>query len=114
MSTPPENESIGDPLRRLRDATLAAAGELADNLTGSERFGRTMGRTMNLGASMIGTVRSVAHGGTELAASWLNLPTRAQLIELSKRINHLELMLDDVEMAASELHARLAEDDRDD
>jgi len=91
----------------IRDRALTVAGTAADTITSSEGFGRTMARAMQTTAAVTSSIRSVAHGGTELAAAWLNLPTRRQLIELARRINDLELTLDDVDIATRELLERL-------
>ncbi len=106
------NDAASNPMetiRRLRDRLLGAAGNAADVVTGSEAFGQTMARTMNAAAAATASVRSVAHSGAEMAAGWLNIPTRRQLIELATRINRIELILDDLDVAASELLDRLEE-----
>ena len=108
---------LPDPIelaRGLRDKFLAAAGTVADVVTASEPFGETMAKTMNAGASITASLRSMAHSGTEAAAAWFNLPTRRQLIELATRVNHIELILDDLDVAAAELLERLEASEADD
>ena len=105
-------ESDTDPdlvamLFGIRDRFLTAAGTAADTITSTDRFGRTMAKGMQTTAAVTSSIRSVAHSGTEVVAAWLNLPTRRQLIDLARRINDLELMLDDVDIATTELLERL-------
>ena len=103
MTAQTEAPGILDALRTARDRALGAAGTIADVVAESESFGSTMARTMNATAAITGSVRSVAHSGTELMAAWLNLPTRRQVIDLASRVNHMELVLDDIEAATGEM-----------
>lgn len=110
MPAESRDSDILTSLRTARDRALGVAGSITDIVAESETFGSTMAKTMNATAAITGSVRSVAHSGTELMAAWLNLPTRRQVIDLATRVNHMELVLDDIEAATSEMlqHLELA------
>lgn len=80
---------------------------MADSIAESERFGQAMARTMTTSATLVASLRSLSHTGTEIAAAWLDLPTRRQIVNLASRVNHIELVLDDLEMTAAEILKRL-------
>lgn len=85
-------------VRRVADRVLEATANVADDVLSSGAFAASLAQAMNTSAVVGGVVRNSLHRVGESAAGWLNVPTRRQLIDLAARLNHVELVLDDVDM----------------
>lgn len=88
----------GLALRKAADRLLSTTAETVDDVLSSDQFSKNLARGMALTAGTVAAVRSLTRslGGT--AASWLNIPTREQVIDLSRRLIHLELVIDDIDV----------------
>lgn len=93
----------GLAIRKATDRALARSAEAVDELVGSDPFSKTLARGMAMSAGTIATARKLTRTVGGLTASWLNLPTRGQVLELSRRIVHLEMLLDDIDARTSEI-----------
>jgi hypothetical protein len=92
--------------RGLFDRLLKNAGIIVDDVVASKTFSVTMARSLGAASSVSSLVRNTTQQVGELAADWLNVPTRHQLIEMAGRLNRIELMLDDIEYRTGELLRR--------
>lgn len=101
-------------MRGIADRLLVAAGETIDEVVGSDTFSETLAKGMALAATTTSAMRGVTHAVGDVASAWLNVPTREQVIELSRRITNLEMLLDDVDAKTSELIERLGGPDAED
>ncbi len=109
-----DNTSPGAAIRGIADRLLVTAGDTIDEIVASEEFSKAMARGMSLAATTAGSVRGVTHVVGDVASQLFNVPTRAQVHELSRRLTHLEMLLDDVDVKTSELVERLGEQDAED
>jgi hypothetical protein len=101
-------------LRRLIDRALSQSAEVVDDVVASEAFSKTLARTMAVTAGATAALRRSTHQVGEFAAEWLNVPTRRQMIEMARRMNHIELVLDDLDIKAEEVLRRIEHEDDDD
>jgi len=97
----------GAMARGLADRLLARSAEIVDDVVASDGFAMTLARGMAVGAAASAAVRRTTHQVGEFAAEWLNVPTRRQLIEMARRMNHIELVLDDLDIKAEEVLRRI-------
>ncbi len=104
----------GAAIRGMADRLLVTAGETVDEIVGSDSFSTALARGMALAATTTASMRGVTHAVGDVASAWLNVPTRQQVIELSRRMTNLEMLLDDVDAKTSELIERLGEADAED
>ena len=109
-----EKPSPGAAVRGIADRLLVTAGDTIDEIVASEAFSEALAKGMALAATTTASVRGVTHAVGDVASAWLNVPTREQVIELSRRLTHLEMLLDDVDAKTSELIERLGEPDAED
>ena len=98
----------GFAIRKSADRFLAASSEAVDDLIASDPFSKSLARGMTLTAGAIAATRKVTRAVGGVAASWLNLPSRRQMVELSRRVVHLELVLDDIDARTAALLERSA------
>ncbi len=101
-------------VRGIADRLLVTAGDTIDEIVASEEFSEVLARGMALAVTTTASVRGVTHAVGDVASAWLNVPTREQVIELSRRLTNLEMLLDDVDAKTSELVERLGEADAED
>lgn len=87
----------GLALRKAADRLLTTTAETVDDLLSSDQFSKSLARSMALTAGTVATVRSVTRAMGGMTASWLNIPTRDQMIDVSRRLIHLELVMDDID-----------------
>lgn len=97
----------GVMLRNLSDRLLSRAADVVDDLVASDAFSIALARGMALTTAATSAVRRSTNQVGEFAAEWLNIPTRRQLIELARRMNHIEIVLDDIDVKAEEVLSRL-------
>ena len=106
-----------DPLgmaRGVADRLLANASTLVDEVVASEGFSETLARGMQGVVTVTSSLRRRVNAVGDFAAEWLNIPTRRQMIDLARRLNHLELAVDDVDAKTAEVLRLLAEEVADD
>ena len=101
-------------VRGIADRLLVTAGDTIDEIVASEEFSAVLARGMALAVTTTASVRGVTHVVGDVASAWLNVPTREQVIELSRRLTNLEMLLDDVDAKTSELVERLGDTDAED
>ena len=106
-----DNPNPGAAIRGIADRLLVTAGDTIDEVVASESFSEALAKGMAFAATTTSSMRGVTHAVGDVASAWLNVPTREQLIELSRRITNLEMLLDDVDAKTSELLERLDEQD---
>ncbi|MDJ0498384.1 MAG: hypothetical protein QNJ89_11175 [Acidimicrobiia bacterium] len=102
-----------DPLgmaRGVADRVLANASTFVDEVVASEGFSESLARGMQGVVTVTSALRRRVNAVGDFAAEWLNIPTRRQLIDLARRLNHLELAVDDVDAKAAEVLRLLAEE----
>ena len=105
-----------DPLRMTRgvaDRFLAGASTFVDELVASEGFSAALARGMQVAVNTTSGMRKRMNAVGEVASEWLNIPTRQQVVDLAKRLNHLEFALDDVDAKTAEV-IRMLEAEADD
>lgn len=103
-----------DPRRVMRgaaDRLLASAATIVDQVVASERFSHTFARGIQTAVNVSASARRRVNAVGDFAAAWLNIPTRRQLIELARRLNQLELAVDDVDAKAAQVLRRLGGED---
>jgi hypothetical protein len=101
-------------LRGVLDRMLTETSAVVDDVVASDTFSKTLARGMAITAGATAAVRRSTHQVGEFAAEWLNVPTRRQMIEMARRMNHIELVLDDLDIKAEEVLRRIEHDDDDD
>lgn len=101
--SPEDLPKPGVAIRRAADRMLAGTADAVDEIVGSEPFSKNLARGMAMTARTVATVRGVTRSIGGFTASWFNIPTRQQVIELSKRVLSLELVLDDIDARTAEL-----------
>ncbi|MDJ0924227.1 MAG: hypothetical protein QNJ77_06655 [Acidimicrobiia bacterium] len=102
-----------DPLgmaRGIADRLLASASTVVDDVVASEGFSATLAKGMQGVVTVTSSLRRRVNAVGDFAAEWLNIPTRRQMIDLARRLNHLELAVDDVDAKAAELLRLLSEE----
>ena len=102
-----------DPLgaaRGVADRLLANASTFVDEVVASDGFSETLARGMQGVVTVTSSLRRRVNAVGDFAAEWLNIPTRRQLIDLARRLNHLELAVDDVDAKTAEVLRLLAEE----
>lgn len=109
-----DKSSPGAAVRGIADRLLVTAGDTIDEIVASEAFSKALAGGMALAATTTASARGVTHAVGDVASAWLNIPTREQVIELSRRLTNLEMLLDDVDAKTSELIERLGEQDAED
>lgn len=82
---------------------LEVAGRLAEQLVASETFSSIVARAAKSALDVVTPLRQSANQLAETASEWTNVPTRAQVVELARRINRLELILDDLDVKTDEV-----------
>ena len=92
-----------EELRKARDGMLDLAGRIADTVVTSELYAVTMGRAITTFSQVAAPVREQLQAVSEMVLETANLPSRAQIVELAKRVNRLETILDDVDHKTDEL-----------
>jgi ABC-type transporter Mla subunit MlaD len=108
-----ENTERIDPIgmvRNVTDSLLRSASSFVDEVVASEGFSQTLARGMQAVVTTTASARARVNTLGEFASEWLNIPTRRQLIEVARRLNHLELALDDVDAKADQVLKLLEED----
>jgi hypothetical protein len=100
-------------LRAVADRLLARTSDLVDDAVASDTFAMTLARGMEVGAATTSAVRRTTHQVGEFAAEWLNVPTRRQLIDVARRMNHIEFVLDDLDAKAEEVLRKIDRGDQD-
>jgi hypothetical protein len=106
--------SARDLFRQLADRTLATASTLVDELVASETFSRALAGGMQRVVGVSSAARRRLNSVGSFASEWLNVPTRHQVIELSRRLNQLEIAVDDVDAKAAEMLDLMEKRDLDD
>ena len=99
-------EPTTSPLEVWREATsraLEVAGQAAEQIVASEAFSSVVARAAKSALEVVTPLRQSFNQMAEAASEWTNLPTRAQVVELARRINRLELILDDLDVKTDEL-----------
>ena len=102
-----------DPLgmaRGVADRLLANAATLVDEVVASEAFSERFAKGMQGVVTVTASMRRRVNAVGDFAAEWLNIPTRRQLIDLARRLNQLELAVDDVDAKTAEVLRLLAEE----
>ena len=99
-----------EELRKARDSVLDLAGRIADTVVSSELYAVTMGRAIRTFSQVTAPVREQLEAVSESVLEAANLPSRAQIVELAKRVNRLETILDDVDHKTDELLDQSEED----
>ena len=110
-------ETRPDPIRTARgiaDRLLAGATTFVDELVATDGFSETLARGMQVVVNTTSGMRKRANAVGEVASEWLNIPTRQQVVDLARRLNHLEFTLDDVDAKTAEVLRRLEEEAGDD
>ena len=108
-----ESRGAPNPARHAREATDRAVDVFADavdEIVASEQFSAAVGWYMRGLAFTASAVRGVTHRMSDVAADWMNVPTRDQLTDVAHRLTRLELAVDDIEMNTETLQQTL--DDR--
>lgn len=93
----------GLALRKAADRLLATTSETVDDLFSSDRFSKNLARGMALSAATVATARNVTRTLGGMAASWFNVPSRQQMVDLSRRVIHLELVIDDIDARTAQM-----------
>ncbi len=104
----------GAALRGVLDRLLSQSSEIVDDVVASDTFSKTLARGMAVTAGATAALRRSTHQVGEFAAEWLNVPTRRQMIEMARRMNHIELVLDDLDIKAEEVLRRIDNENDDD
>ncbi len=97
--------------RRAMGKAMEQAGPAVDKLVATEGYARLMNQGLSTVLEATIPLRAFTNQVGEFAAEWLNIPTRAQLIELGKRVNHIEMLLDDLDVKSNELLEMMSERD---
>lgn len=106
-----------DPLamaRGIADRAYESASTFVDDVVGTEAFSATFAKGLQAAAATTSALRRRVNSVGEFASEWLNIPTRRQMIDLARRLNHLELAVDDVDAKTAEVLRLLAEEADDD
>lgn len=106
-------DSLG-MVRGIADRAYDSASTFVDEVVGSEGFSSTFAKGFQTAAATTSALRRRVNAVGEFASEWLNIPTRRQMIDLARRLNHLELAVDDVDAKAAEVLRLLAEEADDD
>lgn len=101
-------------VREVADKATVLVADAVDAVIASEQFSAAMGWYMTGIAFASSTARGVTHRITDVAADWMNMPTRDQLTDVAKRITRLELAVDDIEMGTETLQQMVADQHADD
>ena len=102
----PSEDQTTSPLEVWLEATsraLEAAGQAAEQVVASEAFSSVVARAAKSALEIVTPLRRSVNQLAEAASEWTNVPTRAQVVELARRINRLELILDDLDVKTDEL-----------
>ena len=100
------NEDSLDPMRLWREWFVQSEKSWSDTLTelmGDERFSRGMGRYMH---EALHTHRMFAEGMAQYLAN-LNIPSRADILDMSDRLAHIEDVLNQLQVEVRGQRAQL-------
>lgn len=104
----PDSSTAG-PLDYFRETTvriLDVAGRAAERIVASETFSAVVAGAAKTTLDVVTPLRRGANQLAEMASEWANFPTRTQMLELARRVNRLELILDDLDVKTDRLLAR--------
>jgi hypothetical protein len=93
----------GLALRKAADRLLATTADTVDDLFSSDQFSRSLARGMALTAATVATARNMTRTLGGMTASWFNIPSRQQMVDLSRRVIHLELVIDDIDARTAQM-----------
>lgn len=100
-------------VRRATDGALARLEGAVDHLVATDDFAIVLTRSLGAALTAAAPMRRAAQQLAEHAADFANVPTRRQVAALTRRINHLERVLDDLDAKADALLAGQARRDGD-
>ena len=105
QAPPPD---LGAALRQVRDAGLESAARIVLRVTSSSAYGRATA----LLAKPVFIVSAITREKTEAAMkrvlSRANMPSRTDVLSLSRRLTHIELALDDLSANVDAMKATTA------
>lgn len=104
----------GLALRKAADRLLATTADTVDDLFSSDQFSKNLARGMALTAATVATARSVTRTLGGMTASWFNMPSRQQMVDLSRRVIHLELVIDDIDVRTARMVEKAGAEQEDD
>jgi hypothetical protein len=104
----------GLALRNAADRLLATTADTVDDLFSSDQFSKNLARGMALGAATVATARNVTRTLGGMTASWFNIPSRQQMVDLSRRVIHLELVIDDIDARTAQMIEKATVEQEDD
>lgn len=104
----------GLALRKAADRLLATTADTVDELFSSDQFSKGLARGMALTAGTVATMRGMTRALGGMTASWFNIPSRQQMVELSRRVIHLELVIDDIDARTAQMVENAGAEQEDD
>jgi len=69
----------------------------------SEQFAQTMAEQMEGNMGFMGLIRKQVSDAMTQYLQGINLPTRKEVIDLAERLNHIEMMMDDLDAKLDEI-----------
>ncbi len=96
------NDPIGN-LRKARDATLDAWAKAMIDLVNTETFARWIGATLDSYLIASAPLQNLINTSMKTSLARLNLPSRDELTTLARRVTHIEMRLDDIEIKIDQL-----------
>lgn len=106
MSDTKKEEPAADPLqtwRTLRDAGMDAWAKAMVSAVNTEEYAKTTGTMLDTYLTASIPFRQMLEKVMEQALQQVNMPTRADLIDLAGRLTNIEMRLDDLDAKLDEL-----------
>jgi polyhydroxyalkanoate synthesis regulator phasin len=105
-STPVTPDLMGQ-WKQFLDQTIEAWSKAFGQVMNTEQYAQAMGKSLEQWLVAYAPIKKQADQGIETALQALNLPTRAQVVSLSKQVMDLEERLDRLEDGISAVLRRL-------
>lgn len=94
--------------RELRDTGMQSWARIALQLTSSEAYSRVSSILARPGLYAAGVLRKETERAMASLLAYANLPSRAEVLQLSTRLTHIEMALDDLAAAVESLRTASA------
>lgn len=95
-----------DPLklmREMRDAAMDRWAKVALRMTSSHEYQHLQGAVMKPTLLAMALYRKAAESAMSDVLAGLNMPSRDEVLQLSRRLTHIEMALDDLGAAVDQL-----------
>ena len=107
----PESDPMGpatESWKQMQSIWMDGWSKMMGEAVGTEQFSKLMGQWLDFYFGWSGPVRKQVEELTERAFEQMNLPTRAELATIGKRLTAVEMRLDDLDAKVDEALAHLA------